>query len=65
MNVTHYFAADGSYGPAELVIIDTTDWTDEEWMAIDNARESERMSIAWQLANGVDLDSDQDTLPGI
>lgn len=57
----HYFAADGNYGSAEgLVIVDTSDWTEEEWDAIDAARDSERPAIASQLSG---FDPDQLELP--
>lgn len=57
----HYFAADGNYGSAEgLVVVDTSDWTEEEWEVIDCARESERPEIAKQMKW---LDADQLILP--
>mgnify|MGYP006297109677 CR=1 FL=1 len=65
MKLTHYFAADGSYGDADLVIIDTSEWTQDEWDIVENATDAERMVIAWQLSNGPDSHPDQDTLPGI
>lgn len=65
MKMTHYFAADGSYGNSDLVIVDTSDWTTDEWDIVENAPDSERMSIAWQLCNGPDTDPGQDSLPGI
>ena len=46
-----YFATDGNYGNAEdLVKVDTTDWTEEEWEIIENTRECDRPAIAVQLA---------------
>jgi hypothetical protein len=65
MNLTHYFAADGSYGNADLVIVDTSDWSIDEWDIIENAPDSERMELAWQLSHGPDTNPDQDPLPGI
>jgi hypothetical protein len=58
-----YFAADGSYGNAEgLIIVDTSDWTEEEWDIIDETTDSTRVSIAEQLAKSV---LGQDALPGL
>jgi len=49
----HYFAADGNYGNArQLVVVDTSDWTEDEWEDVDNAPDSERGSIALQLSGG-------------
>lgn len=46
----HYFATDGSYGDAEgLVVVDTSDWTDDEWDLIADAPESLRASVAATL----------------
>ena len=46
-----YFAADGSYGDAAgLVVIDTSDWDQDDWDHIDFAPESERLSIARELS---------------
>lgn len=57
---TTYFAADGNYGDAEgLVMIDTTDWTEDEWMTIEYAPENERARIAQELEREV---NDQPTL---
>lgn len=65
MNLTHYFAADGSYGSSDLVIVDTSNWSIDEWDIVENAPDNERMSIAWQLSNGPSVNPDQDPLPGI
>lgn len=47
----HYFGADGNYGDARsLVVVDTTDWTDEEWADIEHAKDSERSQIALSLS---------------
>lgn len=49
--MTTYFASDGNFGDAEgMVMVDTTDWTEEEWEIIENARESDRAEIASQLS---------------
>jgi hypothetical protein len=45
-----YFAKDGSYGDAEeLLIIDTSKWSDEEVEAIEMCADSERWNIAAQI----------------
>lgn len=46
-----YFAADGSFGDAAgLVVIDTSDWDQDDWDHIDFAPESERLSVARELS---------------
>lgn len=53
----HYFAVDGNYGDADgLVIVDTSDWDDDDWAAIDFARDSDKARIAKAIADGVDPD---------
>jgi hypothetical protein len=40
IKVLHYFAVDGNYGDASsLTIIDTTDWTDEDFSYIEGVRD--------------------------
>lgn len=47
----HYFAADGNFGTAKnLVIVDTTDWTEEEWADVEHAKDDDRTSIALSLS---------------
>lgn len=47
----HYFAKDGNYGTAEgLVIIDTTDWSEDEWADIDFSIDANRPMIALSLS---------------
>lgn len=49
MNKT-YFAMDGSYGSSEgLAVYDTSDWTEDDWSAIDMATDSERSSVAAKI----------------
>ena len=60
----HYFAADGHYGNArQLVVVDTSDWTEDEWEDVDNAPEGERGSIALQLSGGKMKPTTQLALP--
>jgi hypothetical protein len=61
----HYFAADGSYGDSNVLVIDTSEWSQDEWDIIENCQDSERIAIAWQLANDPIQDNGQDMLPGI
>lgn len=43
----HYFALDGSYGEADrFVLLDTTDWTEENWNDIENATDNQRIDVA-------------------
>ena len=45
-----YFALDGSYGDAtEILIVDTDDWTPEEWELINYATDDERSDMAQQI----------------
>jgi len=54
MNLT-YFAADGSYGDASsLVVVDTSDWADDDWDMVQEARDSERSAIAVQISRSSD-----------
>lgn len=42
-----YFATDGSYGDAyDLVVIDTSDFTEADWEAINEAGDYDRSRIA-------------------
>lgn len=55
-NNDFYFASDGSYGTAEeLTILDTTEWTDEDWELIEFSTDMERSTVAqgiWEKYNG-------------
>jgi hypothetical protein len=41
---------DGSYGSGEVLIIDTSKWTDAELEQVSDAGENERIEIAYQIA---------------
>jgi hypothetical protein len=41
---------DGSYGTGEVLIIDTTNWTDAELEQVSDASDNERIEIAYQIA---------------
>lgn len=46
-----YFATDGSYGTAHnLEIIDTSEWTDEDWAEVENATDDTRADTASAIA---------------
>lgn len=47
-----YFGKDGNYGDAEnIVIVDTSDWTEDDWQMIDEAGDTDRASVALGIAN--------------
>jgi len=47
-----YFATDGSYGTAQnLEVIDTSEWTGEDWAEIENATDDTRAGTASAIAN--------------
>lgn len=51
-----YFAADGNYGNAiDLVVVDTEDFTELDWQAIDEAGDSERNEVAIKISERIDL----------
>jgi hypothetical protein len=45
-----YFAKDGNYGGSECFIIDTTNFTSEDWNEIEEASDDDRAMLALQLA---------------
>ena len=61
----HYFAADGNFGNAtNLVIVDTTDWTDEEWADVEYAIDDQRSTTALSLSTSKKVSQpDQLSLP--
>jgi hypothetical protein len=61
----HYFAADGNFGNAtNLVIVDTTDWTDEEWADVEYAIDDQRSTTALSLSTSKKVSHpDQLSLP--
>ena len=45
-----YFASDGNYGDANgIVLIDTSEWTEDEWEEIDGMTDSERYEFVLAL----------------
>lgn len=48
---TSYFAIDGNYGNADgIVIVETSDWSEDDWSAIEMAGDADRASVAYALA---------------
>ena len=48
----HYFSDDGNYGDAyDIGVFDTTNWTDIDWHLIEEATDSQRLSIARNINN--------------
>ena len=53
-----FFSADGAYGSAEsrdLLIIDCSQFTDEDWQRIQESTESRRIETAWSIASSYDV----------
>lgn len=56
--MANYFATDGNYGSADgIVIVDTSDWSEEDWTAIDEVGDADRANLAYALAKSDDLAS--------
>ena len=45
----HWFAEDGSYGRGVTIVVDTRNWTDEDWRDIDDSSDSERALVAIEI----------------
>lgn len=60
VKMTTYFATDGNYGNADgIVIVDTSDWSEENWTAIDEVGDADRANLAYTLANPACCTHDQ------
>lgn len=47
----HYFASDGSYGDGEdILVIDTDQWTDEDWQEVEEATDLYRREVAHDIS---------------
>lgn len=47
----HYFSEDGSYGDAtDILVVDTSKWTREDWRDINDASDSTRLDVAIAIA---------------
>lgn len=45
-----YFAMDGSYGDAEeILIVDTDQWTEDDWDSVHNASDDGRSDVAQSI----------------
>jgi hypothetical protein len=52
----HYFALDGNYGNADgIVLVETDDFSVEEWLEIEEASDNERANMAVEIATRHDL----------
>lgn len=55
----YYFAANGSYGDSRgLVLVDTNNFTDEDWQDIEICPDSTRLPLAATIAKQRDLEND-------
>jgi hypothetical protein len=53
---TTYFAIDGNYGDADgIVIVETSEWSEDDWQAIENAGDADRASVAYALAKSDEM----------
>ena len=49
-NLSSYFAVDGNFGSADvMVVLNTTNWSEEDWTQVEEASDSERAQIALDL----------------
>ena len=45
-----FFSIDGSYGSAtNILVVDTSSWTEADWTLIEEASDSERLEVAHNL----------------
>lgn len=45
-----YFATDGSYGSADdLVVLDVSNWTEDDWRDVDDAGDNDRIDVARRI----------------
>ncbi len=55
----YYFAANGSYGDSRgLVLIDVANFTDEDWLDIENCPDSTRLPLAATIARQRDAENE-------
>lgn len=45
-----WFSEDGSYGSGVPLVVETTEWTEEDWRDIDDSSDSERVHIALEIS---------------
>jgi hypothetical protein len=46
-----WVAEDGSFGQSQIVLIDTSDWTIEDWREMEEAGDYQRMNVALDIAD--------------
>lgn len=46
-----WVADDGSFGSGEVIEFDTSRWTEEDFEAVENASDSERLSVAKKISH--------------
>jgi len=44
-----WVADDGSFGTGDVEVIDSTDWTEDDWDAFEEASDWERLYVARQI----------------
>lgn len=49
MTTLSYFASDGNYGTADCVLLATDDWTAEDWRAVHDCSDDERLQVALEV----------------
>lgn len=55
LSTKHYFSPDGNYGDCDgLVVLDTSNFTDEDWELLSYVRDNERARFALALAGCYD-----------
>jgi hypothetical protein len=61
--MTMYFAADGSYGSAdEMLVVNTSNWTQLDFKCVEECGDDERLEIASAIAKRVAV-GNSDALP--
>lgn len=49
--ITHFFSNDGSYGDSDdILIVETDDWSEDDWRDIQDASDMTRLAIAREIA---------------
>jgi hypothetical protein len=49
--MNHFFAKDGSFGNAQdILIVDTSSWGEDDFYALEDAHEYERLEVARKIA---------------
>lgn len=40
---------DGSYGTGKVIIVKTDNWTEQDWLVFDNARDNDKIATAIEI----------------